>query len=345
MEEKINRLIADSIKQKVFPGAVVLIGDNSRIQFLKSYGTTKYEDKGSISVQPDFIYDLASVTKTFTYTAGLKLIEEGKISLETRLGEILEEFTDRERSEIKIWNLFTHTSGLSFKFSSFKDYPSKHLRKLILSRPPVYETGTEVLYDNINAMLMAEVITKVSGQKFVDYLREKVIKPLGLKSTTYKPVKKMLKRIVPTEDDSWRMRLVHGEVHDESAYALGGIAGHAGLFSTARDLWRFGAMWLNGGTFADKEILSKESTSLATTKQIEGPNGWMGLGWKINYPDFMDHAPDGTYGHAGFTGTSLVVCPAKNKIIILLSNRIYPKRTPPEPIFAVRSKLSEIVLR
>ena len=338
MEEAINKLITGAISKKVFPGAVVLVGDDSKIQYLKAFGTTKYQDEGSIPVQPDFIFDLASVTKVFTFTAALKLINMGKLSLGTKLSEILEEFnTSEQKRKITIWNLFTHSSGLSFKFHSFKSFPSKHIRKEILNAPLVYEIGSKVLYDNINAMLMAEVITRVSGKKFIDYLQDEVLDPLNLKSTRYKPSKKLMPKIVPTENDGWRMRLVHGEVHDESAYALGGIAGHAGLFSTAEDLWIFGRTWLNK-SFLDKKLISR-----ATTRQIKSPEGWMGLGWKIDYPDFMDHAPEGTYGHAGFTGTSLVICPANNKIIILLSNRIYPKRGPAEPIFDVRSKLCEIV--
>lgn len=345
MEEQISKLINRAIEDKVFPGAVVLVSDEQKIEYLQAFGTTKYDDPGTTSIKPNFIYDIASLTKVFTFSAGLKLMEERKISLDTKVAEVLPEFDgEGKRGEITIWNLMTHSSGLSFKSSSFKNFPSKHIRRETLKASMVYKTGSKAFYDNINAILMAEVITAVSGEKFINYLKKEILEPMNLRDTCYKPSKKLLDKIVPTENDGWRMRLVHGEVHDEGTYALGGIAGHAGLFSTAKDLWTFGSMWLNNGSLNGRRILSPESITLATRKYTKGENGWMGLGWMINNHNWMDNAPDGTYGHTGFTGTSLLICPIKKKIIILLSNRIYPKRGSVEPISQVRTELAEIVL-
>lgn len=342
MEEKIKALVSKAISDRVFPGAVVLVGDKNGILYQKAFGTTKYEDSGSVPVQTDFIYDIASLTKPFTATAILTLIDQGKITLDTKIGDIISGLEPIKKKTITIKELLTHNSGLSLKFHSLSDFPSKQIRHHLLTDPLIAKPGEKVLYDNANFMILAEVITYISGVKFVDYLQKSVLSPLNLKNTSFNPGTEKLSKIPPTEEDSWRTRLIHGEVHDESAFALGGIAGHAGLFSSAEDLWNFGRMWLADGDFEGKKILEASTVELATTPYVQEEKGSIGLCWKINNKNFAS-APKGTYGHGGFTGTALVISPKRSKILVLLSNRVYPKRGPYELIEDVRSKLAEIV--
>ena len=340
MQNKINPIIEKAIKERVFPGAVFLIGNSHNIGYCQAFGTTMYSDPGSKPVVKDTIYDIASLTKLFTSTATLILLDRGKIRLDTKVFSIIPEFSGGYKNEVTVWHLLTHTAGINFHLKSLKDFPSREIRQHLFHRPLDFEPGTKVQYSNPNAMMLAEIITVTSGKKFIDFLKDEIISPLGLKNTGFKPPKKLLSRIAPTEKDSWRMRLVH----DESAFALGGISGHAGLFSTAEDLWKFGTLWLNKGSFRTKQILKKETVSQATTRQAKDNYGWIGLGWRIDNPKIVDHAPIGTYGHTGFTGTSIIISPLKNKILIVLSNRIYPKRKDVSLIQSVRNQLTETVL-
>lgn len=345
MQDKIKDLISQSIQDRIFPGATVLVGNNRDIEFLQSFGTTMYDDPDSKPVTPDMLYDIASITKVFTATAIFKLIDSGIISLDSKIGDLIPELEPDGKKPITVKQLLTHNSGLSLKFHSLSDFPSKQIRHHLLHDPLIAVPGTKVLYDNANGMMLAEVVTSVSGKKFIDYLSDEVLIPVGLQNTMFNPPKDRIDEIVPTETDSWRMRLVHGEVHDESAYAMGGIAGHAGLFSTAEDLWKFANLWLHTGEMGNKRLLSAQIVNQATCKQVDWDHGPIGFEWRIDNQRVTDHAPKGTYNHTGFTGTALIICPKKNKIIVLLTNYIYPKR--PEsftPLFNVRKKLSEIIL-
>lgn len=337
-DSQIDKVIETAIADKVFPGAVVLVGDNKSVLLKRAYGTTKYSDPGSIPVQEDFIYDLASLTKPFTATAFLTLVDQKKVSLETTIGEVIPGLEPEDKKKITMFQLLTHSSGLSLKFHSLSDFPSKQIRHHLLTDKLISKPGEKVLYDNANFMMLAEAITYISGEKFIDYLQKSVLDPLSLKDTTFNPTKKLISKIPPTEEDSWRMKLIHGEVHDESAYALGGIAGHAGLFSTVDDLYTFGQMWLKGGG----RILSKSLVTQAITPQVREEKGPIGLCWKIDNKNF-GATPKGTYGHGGFTGTALVISPLRSKILILLTNRVYPKRRPYELMENIRFKLAEIV--
>ncbi len=345
MEKDIDKLVLSAIQKRVFPGAVVLVGTGDKIELSKAFGTTKYADPGTKQLSVDMIYDIASLTKLFTYTAALALLEKGRFDLDTPVSEIIPRFTGEGREKIAIKHLFTHTSGLRLALSSLRDFPGKVIRNRVLKDHPFTSVGTTVYYSNVNPMLLAEIITLVTNMRFIDFLQRTILDPLEPGNTSFNPPKKFLSKIVPTENDSWRMRLVHGRVHDESAHALGGIAGHAGLFSTALDLWKFAAMWLSLGSGNGQRILKPETVKLATSPQVKSQFGWVGLGWKIDEPNFMDHTPEDSFGHTGFTGTSLVICPKKSKIIILLSNRIYPHRPPNDKaIYEVRRELCQIVL-
>jgi serine-type D-Ala-D-Ala carboxypeptidase len=194
-----------------------------------------------------------------------------------------------------------------------------------LKHPP----GSAVAYTNINSLLLGEIVALLHGRPLEQALDDLVLAPLGLHETSFLPAPSLLARIAPTErDDGWRGSLVHGAVHDESAYALGGVAGHAGLFSTAADLHRFCDSWLAraGGTPA---LLRSETIALAVSNHTRGLNLGCGLGWMIDRANFMGAAPSGTYGHTGFTGPALVVVPGRRLVVVIVSNRVFPRRGPP----------------
>jgi CubicO group peptidase (beta-lactamase class C family) len=180
-------------------------------------------------------------------------------------------------------------------------------------------------------LLLGEIVAAVYGQPLDRAIDELVCRPLGLQRTGFRPDPALIAHIAPTEfDGEWRGCLVHGVVHDESAYALGGIAGHAGLFSTAGDLWTFCRAWLPAGSdHYPTPLLNPTTLTLAITNQTPGLAQACGLGWMIDRPNFMGPAPRGSYGHTGFTGPALVIVPHDRLIIIVLSNRVHPQRSAP----------------
>ncbi len=345
MENEIRVLVQEAIESKVFPGSVVLVGDKKKVDLLRAYGTTMYDDPGSKKVETEMLFDIASITKAFTATLTLIFLDENKLALDDYVVKFIPEFAGQGREIITIWHLLTHSSGLKLAMSSVKDFPSSEIRDRVLADVPTTQPGSQVYYSNVNSMLLAEVMTRISKRPFIEVMKEKIIDPLSLSNTMFNPPKSFLERIVPTEHDSWRMRLIRGEVHDESAYSMGGITGHAGLFSTASDLWKFAQVWINNGLFQGKVFLKNETVALASSLQIQTQTGGQGLGWKIADTEWMGEVPSDTYGHTGFTGTSITICPSKNKIFVFLTNRIYPKRGDKELINLVRRDLHELILK
>jgi CubicO group peptidase (beta-lactamase class C family) len=229
----------------------------------------------------------------------------------------------------------------------------------VYAATPVRPPGTVVAYTNVNSLLLGEIVARLRGESLDAALAALVSGPLGLRDTWFRPPATLLPRIAPTEiDTTWRGGLVHGSVHDESAHALGGVAGHAGLFSTAKDLYRFCQMWLGDrpttndqrpmARYGDNDpvisspchlatlsssphdqILRPETIALATANYTPNLNLACGLGWMLDRPNFMGRAPAGSFGHTGFTGPALVVVPREQLIVVALSNRVYPQRRPP----------------
>lgn len=324
----IDTIVADAIEQRIFPGAVVRVARDTIVLHNAAYGATTYDAPERMPVTPTTIYDIASLTKMFTATAALRLYEECLIDLEAPVGAYLPAF---RAHNVTIRHLLTHTSGLDLRLSTLCRSGRDALLATVYHILPAHPPGSRVAYTNINSLLLGEIVATVSGQPLDRAIDALICQPLGLRHTMFCPDSALLARIAPTEfDDAWRGRLVHGTVHDESAYALGGVAGHAGLFSTADDLWRFCRAWLPptpdcaGGSF-----LQPETIALATTNHTSGLTLACGLGWMIDRPNFMGPAPSGSYGHTGFTGPALVIIPQHRVIIIVLSNRVHPRRSAP----------------
>ena len=330
---QIDAIVENAIERRVFPGAVVLIAKGRHICVHRAYGTTMYDAPGSQQVQLDTIYDVASLTKMFTATAALRLYDAGELDLRAPVAMYLPGF---RAADVRIWHLLTHSSGLDVRLSTLRHLERDRLLGMALQLTPGRAPGAVVAYSNINSLLLGEIVARLRGTTLDQALHELVIEPLGLRDTGFRPAASLLPRIAPSEiDDDWRGGLVHGSVHDESAHALGGVAGHAGLFSSAADMYHFCLAWLaaaergNSTDAPDQPILRQATARAAISNQTPGLNVACGLGWMIDRANFMGTAPAGTVGHTGFTGTAIAIAPATRVIAVVLSNRVYPKRSSP----------------
>jgi CubicO group peptidase (beta-lactamase class C family) len=322
LEATIANIIHDSISQRIFPGAVVLLAYRGEVRLCAAYGTTRYDDAGSQPVTLDTIYDIASLTKVFTATAALRLYEDGLLALDAPVERYLPEFQPRG---ITVAHLLTHTSGLDIRLSTLRETGRAGILAAVFNAKQLHSPGSTVAYTNVNSLLLGEIVARLADAPLDRALSTLVLEPLGLRDTCYNPPRSLRPRIAPTElDREWRGELVHGSVHDESTYALGGVAGHAGLFSTAADLYRFCQAWLG-----QVPLLRPQTIALATTNHTPSLALGCGLGWMIDRPNFMGNSPRGSFGHTGFTGPVLYLEPRQQICLIFLNNRVYPQRQPP----------------
>jgi CubicO group peptidase (beta-lactamase class C family) len=237
---------------------------------------------------------------------------------------------------VTVRHLLTHSSGLDLRLSALREGGGAAIRAAAYGVEPASSPGGRASYANISSLLLGDIVAAVFGAPLDVAVGELILGPLGLAETGFRPPARLWPRIAPSEwDPAWRGGLVQGVVHDESAYALGGVAGHAGLFGSAADLARFAELWLQGGAWEGRQILREETVALACrdhTGHMATPIGaplHSGLGWMLDRPSFMGAAPAGTIGHTGFTGPAIVILPGEQLALIILSNRTYPRRTPP----------------
>jgi CubicO group peptidase (beta-lactamase class C family) len=275
------------------------------------------------------------------------LYERGLLNLDAPVQNYLPEFVGAGKENVAIRHLLTHSSGLMAYRRYFLEYKTPgEIIKTILNEPLENPPGAKTVYSDLGIILMGKIIEKLSGQPLDVFCREQIFKPLKMNETGYNPPPQFLSRIPPTEFDSWRGRLVHGQVHDENAFALGGVSGHAGLFSTARDLAIFLQMLLNGGAYEGGRLLKPETIALFTSPQNVVSGSSRGLGWDTadgkNSAGRLMSAR--AFGHTGFTGTSVWTDPEKNMFVILLSNRVHPTRNN-QKLLSFRATLHDAVMK
>ncbi|HET6567071.1 MAG TPA: serine hydrolase domain-containing protein [Rhodothermales bacterium] len=345
---RVDSLIQASIAEHAFPGASVAIGTSGGTALLKGYGHFTYDSNHADTPKSQF--DLASLTKVVaTTTAVMKLYEAGKLDLDAPVIQYLPAFSRDDRDKITVRQLLTHSAGLI----PFRPYYTMGITtreeeiKAILAEPLAYPPGTKSVYSDHSMILMGLIIERITGQPLAKWETEHIFKPLGMNHTGYRPVGHTDTTVVPTEiDDYFRHRLVQGEVHDETAYVLGGVSGNAGLFSTAEDLSRFARMMLNHGRFNGTQFLKPETVKLFTTRVTElGPDVTRALGWDT--PSREGYSSAGhlfgphSFGHTGFTGTSIWIDPDAKLFVVLLTNRVYPTRENSK-LGPVRAKLADL---
>ena len=340
--EAVDRVVERGIEAGGYPGAAVIVARKGKAVLQRGFGRLSW-DESSPEVSPtSTIYDLASLTKVIgTTTAVMVLYDQGRISLDAPVSRYLPEFTGGEKDLVTIRQLLTHRSGLPAGRDIFKlTHDPVEARKLVLATPLIAHPGQYYEYSDLGADVLGMVVEAVSQQPLDEFLADYVFHPLGMYQTGFRPADSLDARIAPT-GTSGGGRRSRGEVNDENAYALGGVAGHAGLFSTAADLSVFAQMMLNGGTYDGVRIIADSTVQLFTTRAA----GHRALGWDTPTGSFGsgNYLSEHSFGHTGFTGTSLWIDPDRDMFVILLTNRVYASRSPhPVRVIAdVRSDLSD----
>jgi CubicO group peptidase (beta-lactamase class C family) len=276
------------------------------------------------------MFDMASCTKVLaTTTAAMKLVDEGKLGLDEPVGKFIPQFAVGEKSAITIRHLLTHRSGLPpFRRFFLICHTAEEALDSAFATPLVVKPGDSTIYSDIGMITMGKVIERITGRSLADYIKENFFDPLGMTSTMFNPPRSLLGRIAPTEIDTlWRKTLVRGQVHDENAALLGGVSGHAGLFSTASDAAILLQLLLNKGSYAGKRYLSERTVVEFTRSQQ--PFGDRFLGWDSRSPRGSSAGnlfALSSFGHTGFTGTSVWVDPERNLLVVFLTNRVHPTR-------------------
>ncbi len=340
----IDRVIDDAIAQGKLPGAVVIIGHEGKIAYRKAYGRRAVVPEPE-AMTDDTIFDLASITKVVaTTTALMQLFEQGKLRLNDKVTDYIPEFQGG-KSGITLRNLFTHFSGLKPDVPLANPWSGYQTGiKLACTDPPDGPPGARFVYSDINFILLGELVHRLSGQTLSDYARDHIFQPLGMQDTMFQPPAALAPRIAPTERVTSDSPPLRGVVHDPTARNMGGVAGHAGVFSTARDLARFAQMMLNGGELDGVRIVSAATIQKFTEPQTPPDQPILrGLGWDIDSPYSGNRGelfPIGSFGHTGFTGTSLWIDPNTQTYVILLANSVHPTGHP--SLTALRGKVATI---
>lgn len=310
---ELTTLLGTARDRGLFSAAAWAVGSGSEL--LDSGHLGSYANGGT-SIGSDALFDLASVTKPLVALAALGLAEQGKLSLDDTVAELLGEFAGSNCADLTLRSLLTHTSGMPGGVKLFRSCPDPEsmfaaLATLPLRRPGHWE------YSSQGFMLVGEIVARHSGLPLDQALATLVTGPVGMTSTGFNPTDP--DRCVATEDCAWRGRLVRGEVHDENAVVLGGVCGHAGLFAPLADISTLGQNLLRGGDSAP--LHPPMRAAMADTR--EGPLGW----WPRRHGTAMgDLMSVRAYGHTGFTGTSLFIDPELNRYFVLLTNRVHPTR-------------------
>ena len=329
-------LLDDAVAEGVTPGGVLAVGHQGRLVALHPFGRFTYEQNAP-SVRADTLYDLASLTKVVgTTTAAMLLYQRGVLPLDAPVTRFLPELAQgadpAAKRRIQVRHLLTHSSGLPGYLRFFQEVESREeLLQRVYALPLEYPTGSRAAYSDLGVILLGEIIERLSGQRLDEFLRANLFDPLGVKNILFNPPAAWRSRIAPTEDDrEFRNRVVQGEVHDENAWVMGGVAPHAGLFSTARDLAAFCQLLLNGGIYSHRRILQRSTIELFTTRQ-NLPESTRALGWDTPsdppaYASAGQYFSPRAFGHTGFTGTSIWIDPAKELFVVLLTNRVHPTR-------------------
>jgi CubicO group peptidase (beta-lactamase class C family) len=351
----LDEIVGDAVVRKDFPGAVLLVVRRGKVVFRKAYGDSQRVPE-SRPMAADMIFDLASITKPVaTATSVMILVERGQIRLWDRVKVYVPEFVPyyEEKGiagdEVRLWHLLTHTSGLP-PYTDAKEAGKKlgdpcttaDLARTIAEIPKESPAGTRFVYSCLNYITLAHIVQKVTGKTIAEFAEETIFKPLGMTRTFYRPPEAFLSLCVPTEVvDGTPLR---GVVHDPLARLQGGVSGNAGLFSTADDLAVFAQMLLNKGEWKGVRVLSPLSVERMTEIYPKVGESGRGLGWDLD-SDYATVRGDlfgpASYGHSGYTGTSIWIDPETKTTVVFLTNRVHPDDK--GDIIALRSKVANVV--
>lgn len=345
--ENVEKVIETAINDGAFPGAVVLVWQDGKILFEKGFGYYTYDSK-STKVSNKTIYDLASVTKVVATTTAAMICYDRKLfSLEDKVIKYLPEFGVNGKENITIKNLLLHNSGLP----AWKKFYDRNLSyddviKEIYSSELEYKTGEQTVYSDLGIITLGKIIEKVTYKSLDKFCSDEIFIPLKMNSTFYNPNDSIKKLCAPTETDNyWRMKILQGEVHDETSAMLNGVAGHAGLFSTAEDISKLMAVLMNNGKLDQKEFIKQSTIELFTKRYSR--ESTRAFGWDTKSDSGSSagkYFSKKSFGHTGYTGTSIWADPERKLFVIFLTNRVHPTRENTK-ILKVRPQLHNAVIK
>ena len=341
----IDRAVKQGLAAGGFPGAAVIVGREGAIVWEKGYGSTDWGFGLPTVDARSTIYDLASLTKVLaTSAAAMVLYDRGKLKLDTPVGRYLPEFRRGDKARVTVRDLLTHRSGLPAGRDLRAARTARQARKLVLETPLEAPPGAHTQYSDVGADVLGFVIEAIAGERLDRFVSRTIYRRLGLRNTLFLPGRDRRARIAPTENYPPRGYPLRGEVHDEAAYELGGVSGHAGLFATASDLAVFAQMMLNGGTYKGVRIVSDTTVARFTGRTA----GSRALGWDtcIGGGSCGFYLGSRAYGHTGYTGTSLWIDPDRQTFVIVLTNWVHAApsaRVAPIAVLAdVQSDIADI---
>ena len=325
-----RRILRIGAAKHAFAGSVALVARHGRIALHAADGfAVLFPSRERMKV--DTLFDLASVTKAIATTTSIMiLVEQRKLGLNQRISELFPGFSKAAKRNIRIKHLLSHTSGLP----AWSDFYTRHanqrsiIEEIAGSIELASKPGTKATYSDLGFMVLGAIVEKVGGHPLDQFSKENIFKPLGMRDTCFNPPFRN-HGIAATEFSNWRSQFIRAKVHDENAAATKGVSGHAGLFSTSRDLAVFCQMMLNAGTYGGTRILSEKSVKRMTTNQTVELGSYFGFGWWVKRsgtPNVGERISHGAFGHNGYTGTSIWMEPKYDLSIILLTNRIHPVR-------------------
>ncbi|MGA9672645.1 MAG: serine hydrolase, partial [Terracidiphilus sp.] len=338
----IDMIMQEAVADGKIPGGVVLVGHNGRVVYRKAFGSRSLEPLRE-TMTADTIFDLASLTKCIvTTTAMMQLIEEGRVRLNDPVATYLPEFAQNGKGQITVRELLTHFSGLGPDLDLKKSWEGRAAAfDMAMQAKPDHPPGSRFLYSDINFETLGFLVEKVSGMPLNEYASTRIFEPLGMSDTTFLPPASWTARIAPTQYDE-QGKMLRGTVHDPTARRMGGVAGHAGLFSTADDLAKFAQALLSGDKILSRMAIEK----MGTPQQPANAASLRGLGWDIDSPfssNRGDLLPVGSFGHTGFTGTSLWIDPVTDTYIIILTNAVHPRGH--GSVISLRARIATAVIR
>lgn len=316
----VDRIIQKGIEDQNYPGACVIVGSDSEILYHRAYGRMTY-DPHSAATDTSLLFDLASLTKVIATTSCImKLYESDQIQLDSSVASYLPQFGQNGKQHITIRNCLLHNSGLPAYYTPAPNETANQILNTIYRMGLAYQTGSKTIYSCLNFVTLAKVVDAVSGKNISQFLQEQICVALGLQHCLYKPPENMQHQCMPTLRDR------QGQVHDPLAYGLGGLSGNAGLFSTTSDLALMAQLYLNQGIYRGIRIFEAATIEQFTRKQFQSSS--RALGWDTKsatgYSSAGTRFSAESFGHTGYTGTSIWIDPVRKLFLIFLTNRTYP---------------------
>ena len=338
MNDRINEFLTAAVDDGAVPGAVVAAGTRDRLLLERAVGRLTYAADAA-PVTPDTLYDLASLTKVVVTTPlAMRLYETGRLDLDAPVSTYLPEFAGGAKDGVTIADLLAHCSGLLWWTDLYRQAQQvaaaevkQHFLARICELPLDYPPRTQAVYSDLGFILLGEVLERLTATPLDRLAADEIFTPLGMDDIHYNPPAGLRPRIAPTEDDPHRGGVLHGRVHDENADRLGGVAPHAGLFATTRSLVPFAQMWLAAGRAKSRHMFDPATVHRFTRQACLVSGSSRALGWDTPTPASScgNRFSEASFGHTGFTGTSLWIDPQRDLFAILLTNRVHPARDNP----------------